>query len=195
MVKNLGNVLLHNSGFALMILVALTVAIAIFGTTLACMNTGVRVTYAMSKDKEVPSALGILHHHHATPHNGVWAITIASAIIGGFGVISIVNLTAVTLLSNVGTFILYGMTCLIALVAFLRHPKQNKLTHVVIPILGFVANFGMLLAIFYLGILGGGDTRTAALLAIVSAIVWTVLGVIYMIANSKATGQRIVAKV
>ena len=195
MVKNLGDVLLHNSGFALMILVALTVAIAIFGTTLACMNTGVRVTYAMSKDKEVPSVLGILHHHHATPHNGVWAITIASAIIGGFGVISIVNLTAITLLSNVGTFILYGMTCLIALVAFLRHPKQNKFTHVVIPILGFLANLGMLLAIFYLGILGGGDTRTAALLAIVSAIVWTVLGVIYMITNSKATGQRIIAKV
>ena len=195
MVKNLGDVLLHNSGFALMILVALTVAIAIFGTTLACMNTGVRVTYAMSKDKEVPSVLGILHHHHATPHNGVWAITIASAILGGFGVISIVNLTAITLLSNVGTFILYGMTCLIALVAFLRHPKQNKFTHVVIPILGFLANLGMLLAIFYLGILGGGDTRTAALLAIVSAIVWTVLGVIYMITNSKATGQRIIAKV
>ncbi len=57
MVKNLGDVLLGNMGFVLMILVAISVAIAVVGTTLACMNTGVRVTYAMSKDKELPSFL------------------------------------------------------------------------------------------------------------------------------------------
>jgi amino acid transporter len=51
MVKNLGDVLLGNMGFLLMILVAITVAIAVIGSTLACMNTGVRVTYAMGKDK------------------------------------------------------------------------------------------------------------------------------------------------
>ena len=54
MVKNLGDALLGNMGFALMIIVACSVGIAVVGTTLACMNTGVRVTYAMSKDKEVP---------------------------------------------------------------------------------------------------------------------------------------------
>ena len=67
MVKNLGDALLGNLGFALMIIVAISVAIAVVGTTLACMNTGVRVTYAMSKDKEVPSFLGFLHPKHATP--------------------------------------------------------------------------------------------------------------------------------
>ncbi|CAA7601685.1 Amino acid/polyamine transporter I [Acididesulfobacillus acetoxydans] len=191
MVRNLGNVLLNQSGFALMVAVAVTVGIAIFGSTLACMNTGVRVTYAMSKDREAPGALGLLHPKHATPHTGVWVITLASALIGAFGVISIRNLTAVTLLSNVGTFILYGMTNLISLVAYLHHPKHNKILHVIVPVLGTLANVGMLLAVIYLGILGGGDTRMAALMAIVGTAVWTVLGIVYLVYNSRKLERKI----
>ncbi len=192
MVQNLGNVLLNNSGFTLMILVAISVAIAIFGTTLSCMNSGVRVTYAMSKDQEVPSILGMLHPKHATPHAGVWILTVASAVIGGFGVISVRNLTAVTLFSNVGTFIIYGMTNLISLIAFMRHPSQNKVLHVIVPILGFIANLGMLVAVFYLGILGGGDTKIAAMEAILATGVWTVIGIIYLIQNSRASNRKII---
>lgn len=194
MVKNLGDVLLNHSGFVLMIVVAISVAIAIFGTTLSCMNTAVRVTYAMSKDQEMPSILGLLHPRHATPHMGVWINTIVSALIGGFGVISITNLTAVTLFSNVGTFILYGMTNLIALVAYMRHPKQNILTHVIVPVLGLLANLGMLVAVFYLGILGGGTTRVAALEAIGGTAIWTVIGIAYLISNSRKLGRKIVTQ-
>jgi amino acid transporter len=61
MCKILGDTLLNHSGFILMIVVAISVAIAVFGTTLACMNTGVRVTYAMAQDGEVPSMLNVLH--------------------------------------------------------------------------------------------------------------------------------------
>lgn len=193
MVKILGDSLLHHSGFALMIIVAITVAIAIYGTTLACMNTGVRVTYAMSKDREVPSILGILHEKHATPHKGVWLMTVVSALIGSFGVLSVTNLTAVTLLSNVGTFILYGMTNLITLIAFMKHPKNNRLTHVVIPVLGMLANIGMLVAVLYLSVLGGGTTQAAALEAIVGTVIWIVVGVAYLIFNSRALGRKIVS--
>lgn len=193
MVQNLGNVLLHNSGFALMIIVAISVAIAIFGTTLSCMNSAVRITYAMSKDQEVPSILGMLHHKHATPHTGVWLLTIVSALLGCFGVISVRNLTAVTLFSNVGTFIVYGMTNLISLIAFMRHPSQNKVLHVLVPILGFLANIGMLVAVFYLGIMGGGDTKIAAMEAIMATGVWTVVGIIYLVQNSKALGRKIIS--
>jgi amino acid transporter len=194
MVKILGDTLLNNSGFFLMIVVAISVAIAVFGTTLACMNTAVRVTYAMAKDDEVPSALGLLHHRHATPHTAVWIITIISAIIGGIGVVSITNLTAVTLLSNIGTFMLYGMTNLIALIAFLRHPARNVLTHIIVPILGFLANIGMLLAVLYLGILGGGTTQTAAMGAIVVTGVWLLIGIIYVVYNSRAKGRKLIFK-
>ena len=194
MVKNLGDALLGNIGFTLMILVAISVAIAVVGTTLACINTGVRVTYAMSKDKEVPSFLGFLHPKHATPHAGVWAITIASAVIGAFGVLSVVNLTAITFWSNIGTFILYGMTNLIALVAFLRHPQRNVITHILVPILGAIANIVMLFAVLYLGILGGGDTQTAAMWSIIGTAVWLVIGVVYLFVQSAKTQRKIIGK-
>jgi amino acid transporter len=185
MVKILGDSLLNNIGFLLMILVAISVAMAVIGTTLACINTGVRVTYAMAKDKDVPSFLGALHGRFATPHTAVWTITIVSAIIGAFGVLSVTNLTAVTFLSNIGTFALYGLTNLVALVAFLRHPQRNPITHIAVPVLGFLANVGMLLAVIYLGILGGGDTKTAALMSIIATGVWMALGVVYVIFRNR----------
>ena len=194
MVKNLGDVLLGNMGFALMIIVACSVGIAVVGTTLACMNTGVRVTYAMSKDKEVPSFLGFLHPKHATPHAGVWAMTIASAVIGAFGVLSVVNLTAITFWSNIGTFILYGMTNLIAFVAFLRHPQRNAFTHIVVPVLGSIANIAMLFAVLYLGILGGGDTQTAAMYSIIATVVWLVIGIVYLFVQSARTQRKIIGE-
>jgi len=192
MVQNLGNVLLGNMGFLLMIIVAFTVAIAVVGTTLACVNTGVRVTYAMSKDKEMPSFLGFLHAKHATPHTGILAMTVASAAIGAFGVLSVVNLTAITFWSNIGTFILYGMTNLIALVAFLRHPQRNALTHIVVPVLGAFANIVMLFAVLYLGILGGGDTQTAAMWSIIATGVWLVIGIVYLFVQSAKTRRKII---
>ncbi|MDP4121132.1 MAG: APC family permease [Bacillota bacterium] len=191
MVQNLGNVLLGNSGFIVMILVSLTVALAVFGTTLACMNTGVRITYAMAKDKEMPTVLNALHVKHATPHMAVWIITIISAAIGAFGVISVTNLTAITLLSNIGTFLLYGMTNIIALVAFMKQPKRNILTTVIVPLLGFIANIGMLIAVVALGIIGGGATQAAALIAIIATVVWAVIGIAFILINSKKQDRKI----
>ncbi|HEX3043127.1 MAG TPA: APC family permease, partial [Bacillota bacterium] len=193
MVRILGDVLLGNIGFVLMITISVTVAIAVFGSILACMNTGVRVTYAMAKDKEVPSVLGMLHPKHATPHTGVWIITIISGIIGAFGVLTVTNLLAVTFLQNIGTFVVYGLTNLIALVAFLRHPKRNAVTHIIVPVLGFLTNLGMLAGIFYLGILGGGSTREAAIISIIVTLVWIVVGIFYLITNSKKLGRKVIS--
>jgi amino acid transporter len=53
-------------GQAFMVMEAFTVFLALIGTTLACMNTGARVTYAMGRDKEGPSTsvscMKISHH-------------------------------------------------------------------------------------------------------------------------------------
>lgn len=192
MVKICGNSLLNNTGFALMIIVAVSVAIAVFGSTLACMNTGVRITYAMAKDNEVPSVMGSLHPKYATPRTAVWIITIVSAIVGAIGSISVTNLTAITFISNIGTFILYGMTNLVALIAFFHSKKRHVLTNIIVPVLGFLANIGMLVAIFYLGISGGGSTKAAAVMAIGATIVWLVVGVVYFILNSKKQGRSII---
>lgn len=191
MVQNLGNVLLNHSGFICMILVAISVAIAVFGTTLSCMNTGVRVTYAMAKDEEMPTVLNALHIKHATPHTAVLVITIISAIVGAFTVINIVTLTAVTLISNIGTFLLYGMTNIVALVAFSKQPKRNPLTAIIIPILGAIANIAMLIAVVVLGIISGGGTMISALIAIGVAIVWLIVGIVYFGFNSKKSGKSV----
>jgi len=194
MVQRLGNAMLGGIGFPLLLVIAVTVAIAVFGTTLACMNAGVRLTYAMGKDAEVPGILGLLHGRYATPHFGVWLMAAVSAVIGGFGVLSVVNLTAVTFLSNIGTFLLYGLTNLVALVAFRGVPRAHTIKHVLIPVPGVAANIAMLLAVVYLGILGGGDTRTAALLSIVAAGIWFVVGGAYFVANTRARGHQVWAE-
>ena len=148
------------------LILAATVVLALIGTTLACLNTGVRITYSMSKDKEMPSILGLLHGRFATPHWGVWILVLVSAAFGAYGVLNIDNLTQITLASNTGTFLVYGMTNLIALVAFLGRPGANFLQHRLVPMLGFLANLLMLGAVVYLSLAAGGSTSTDTMIAI-----------------------------
>ncbi|HEX3743320.1 MAG TPA: APC family permease [Bryobacteraceae bacterium] len=61
---------------------AFTVFLAIIGTTLSCMNTGARVTYAMGKDEELPDSMGLLHERNLTPHRAIWTLAAISAVIG-----------------------------------------------------------------------------------------------------------------
>jgi amino acid transporter len=69
-------------GRVFMLVEAATVFLALIGTTLSCMNTGARVTYAMGKDKEMPDSLGLLHSTNLTPHRAIWTLALISAIIG-----------------------------------------------------------------------------------------------------------------
>jgi APA family basic amino acid/polyamine antiporter len=69
-----------------MLVEAFTVFLAIIGTTLSCMNTGARVTYAMGKDQELPDSLGALHNVNLTPHRAIWTLAAISAVIGVIGV-------------------------------------------------------------------------------------------------------------
>lgn len=61
---------------------AVTVFLALIGTTLSCMNTGARVTYAMGQDDEAPEHFGILHAEKLTPHRAIWTLAVISAVIG-----------------------------------------------------------------------------------------------------------------
>jgi len=65
---------------------AFTVFLAIIGTTLSCMNTGARVTYAMGKDAELPDSMGRLHSRNLTPHRAIWTLAAISAVVGCFTV-------------------------------------------------------------------------------------------------------------
>jgi APA family basic amino acid/polyamine antiporter len=72
----------YSAGRAFMLVQAFTVFLALIGTTLSCLSTGARVTYAMGKDEEVPEHFGMLHGKNATPHRAIWTLGVISAVIG-----------------------------------------------------------------------------------------------------------------
>lgn len=72
----------RGNGRIFMLVEAFTVFLALIGTTLSCMNTGARVTYAMGKDEEVPEHFGMLHSKSLTPHRAIWTLAIISAVVG-----------------------------------------------------------------------------------------------------------------
>ncbi len=69
-------------GRTFMLIEAVTVFLALIGTTLSCINTGARVTYAMGKDQEVPEHFGMLHDKNLSPHRAIWTLAVISAVIG-----------------------------------------------------------------------------------------------------------------
>jgi amino acid transporter len=72
----------QSAGRAFMLVEAFTVFLALIGTTLACLSTGARVTYAMGRDEEVPAHFGMLHGKNLTPHQAIWTLAVISAVIG-----------------------------------------------------------------------------------------------------------------
>ncbi|HEX7492104.1 MAG TPA: APC family permease [Candidatus Limnocylindrales bacterium] len=194
MIKQIGDVMLGGTGFWLMIILAATVLIALIGTTLACLNTGVRITYVMGRDKEVPGILGMLHFRHATPHYGVIALAIVSAVLGGYAVLSADNLLQITLASNTGTFLVYGMTCALVLVAFGHNHKRNLVKHVIVPVLGLLANLGMLAGVVYMSVSAGGSTQTDTLIALGIVGVWILIGAAWLLLNSASSNKSLLVK-
>src|SRR5437660_1569131 len=80
-----GNALFgQGHGRIFMLVEAFTVFLALIGTTLSCINTGARVTYAMGRDEEVPEHFGLLHGENLTPHRAIWALATLSAVLGAY---------------------------------------------------------------------------------------------------------------
>jgi len=211
------------NGRVFMLVEAFTVFLAIIGTTLSCMNTGARGTYAMGKDQEVPEHFGMLHSKNLSPHRAIWTLAIISAAVGVIGVSLLFgdaaapadaaikalpqgfwssvgymshdtlaglpnSLLTVTLASNFGTFLLYGLSCVICMVAYHRHPKFSVLKHVLIPVFGLFANLACM-AFYLVGPFMGFGTKMEPLLALGIALVWAIYGGIYFVRSSKRTGR------
>jgi APA family basic amino acid/polyamine antiporter len=224
------------AGWWFMMVQAVTVFLALVGTTLSCLSTGARVTYAMGRDEEVPNHFGLLHGKRLTPHRAIWTLAIISIVIGcvtvatyycgpavtgitedaykatvsglpqnfwySFGTHKLSyalasklpqSLLAVALVSNFGTFLLYMMTCFIAIVAFREHHTFNTFKHTVVPVFGLLAN--LLCMLFYLiGPMGlvNGMSWKEPYCALAVAILWGVYGGIYFTGRSKKIGKPIV---
>jgi APA family basic amino acid/polyamine antiporter len=210
-------------GRIFMLCEASTVFLALIGTTLSCMNTGARVTYAMGKDREVPEHFGFLHGSKLTPHRAIWTLAVISALVGciavsmAFGdagapsdaaiqalphgfwsslgymahdkMAALPNsLLTITLASNFGTFLLYGLSCIICLVAYHKHPKFSPVRHLFVPIFGLVANLACM-AFYVVGPFMGYGSKMEPLLALGIALVWAIYGGIYFVRSSKTAGR------
>jgi amino acid transporter len=175
------------------VLVALTVLLALIGTTLACLNTGVRVTYSMARDREVPSVLGLLHGKYATPHAGVWILVAVSALFGIYGVqpAQTDNITQITLASNTGTFLVYGLTCVIAVVAFAHRHDRRFLAHYAVPGLGALMNVAEMVGVIYLAIQAGGNATDDAYKALAIVGVWILIGIAWVALNPRMRGSKL----
>jgi hypothetical protein len=147
----------------------------------------------MAQDAEMPEPLGLLHGSYATPHTAVWAMVVVSAIVGIIGVFSVVTLTGITLASNFGTFVLYALTCLWTLIAFQGHAQGSLLKHVIVPVLGLIANLAMLITILGVGIVGGGASQEESLIAIAFAAFWAIVSAAYVVFNNRRSGRSLMA--
>lgn len=193
MMRLFGDHLFNHLGFALCVTMAVTVALAILGTTLACLNTAVRVSYAMAKDKEMPDILNMMHGKFGTPIAATWVLTAVSAIIGAVGCYSVVWLTGITIASNLGTFILYGLICIWTIIAFNGRKERNHFLHMLVPIVGLILNIIMVITIFYLAFVAGGDSQKEGLIALGFAAAWGLLSIVYVVVNNAKTGRKMIS--
>ncbi len=210
-------------GRTFMLIEAVTVFLALIGTTLSCINTGARVTYAMGKDQEVPEHFGMLHDKNLSPHRAIWTLAIISAVFGclallmlfgdagalpdatiqalphgfwsSFGYVShdtmakLPNsLLTITLASNFGTFLLYGLSCVTCIFCYHGHPNFSFVRHLLIPVFGVVANLICMGAYLVLPFMGYG-TKMEPFLALGIAAVWAIYGGIYFFTTSKKKGK------
>ena len=189
-----GNSVLGGVGFGLMITIAFTVAMALLGTTLSCLNTAVRVTYAMAQDREMPELLSAMHGRFATPHRAVWVLVAVSIVIAAIGVQSVVGLTGITLASNFGTFVLYALTCVWTMIAFAGRKEFSFIKHGVVPALGLLANLAMLVAILYLYVIGNSDAVTEAEICVGIAGGWAAVSIVYVLVDSMRSGRAVIAR-
>jgi len=216
----------YSAGRAFMLVQALTVFLALIGTTLSCLSTGARVTYAMGRDEEVPSHFGLVHGKTLSPYRAIWTLAVISAIVGvvtcvvylggqstapaaldakyhniwySFGIFSPETYTRlpntlviVTLISNFGTFMLYMITNIIAMVAFKEHHSFNGFKHVFVPVFGLIANLACML--FY--IIGpftvAGMSWKEPFIALAFCTLWGIYGAFYFVKASKAKRKDII---
>jgi nitrogen regulatory protein PII len=124
--------------------------------------------------------MSYIHGKFKTPHITLFIVMVATAVIGAIGVRNIVGLTGITLASNLGTFILYGLTCAWTFVAFKKRKNFNLFKHGIIPVLGVIANVVMTIAILYLYIAGNADSKTEAKICFLIAGAWALISFLYV---------------
>ena len=183
----IGDLLLDGYGATLMVFFGFTVAIALLGGTLTAINNGVRISFAMALDEEMPDIFGMLHPRYTTPYNTVILLSIVCAIIGSAGIIGgMPVLMGIVLASNLGAFLLYALLCLLTVVTFNGDPAFSFLRHLLVPVIGFLVNVGTVILAAKIGFSAGGLISQASWVAWGLAGVWFIVSIIYYFLRRKA---------
>jgi APA family basic amino acid/polyamine antiporter len=98
------------------------------------------------------------------------------------------SLLALELSSNFGTFLLYGLSCLVCIVAYNKHPNFSFLKHLAIPVFGLLANLTCM-SFYLVGPFMGYGTKAEPYIALGVALVWGIYGGIYFVISSKRSGK------
>lgn len=129
-----------------------------------------RMAYAMARSKDLPRRLGQLHDRYNTPHYAIWAT--------GFLMVAFVLLIDLSLVVSLSTFsLLFYYTS--ANISAIRMQKKDRLYHPVVPVLGAITCFVLLVFILFIA------SQTWIIGAAAMAI-----GTLYYIARKRAPPRK-----
>ena len=176
----LGDSLLKGNGYTLMFMLGLTVVVSLLGAMLTATNNGVRISFSMALDSEMPDLLSVLHPKYATPYYAVIILNVVSACIGALGILGgLPALIGIILASNLGAFLLYAILGGLTIAAFAGTETFHWLRHGLLPAAGITLNLGMAsLALIY-GLGAGGIVAQGCLIALGLTGLWLIINVIY----------------
>lgn len=199
MITHIGNSMFGGIGTVLMYIMSLTVLIAVVGTTLACINTAVRVTTGMAEKRELPSFLGFIHKKFASPYTAIWFLVALSCVIGIIGIQSVNTWLGITFASNLGTFVLYGAVCVWTIVAYKNRKDFNFVKHGLIPFLGLVLNVAMCYMIFFENTTAAAspDQHTQVKICFLITAAWALIWGLWVLASStmKSHGMKTITAI
>jgi hypothetical protein len=102
------------------------------------------------------------------------------------------GLILITLISNFGTFLLYMMSCICAMVAFHEHQMHSPIKHIFIPLFGVLANLGCM-SFYLIGpFLVTGMSKKEPFFALGFCALWGIYGAIYFIGKTKKLGREVI---
>ena len=77
------------------------------------------------------------------------------------------------------------------LYAFAGRHDFNGLKHAIVPLLGLLANLLMLVTIFAMGVMGGGDPQTESFMALGIAGLWAIASGAYVVISNRRSGRSL----
>lgn len=182
----MGNVLLSGNGRSVLYVIAFTIFIALLASAITALNNGVRISFSMSLDREMPSVLSFFPPQYSTPYFAVILLGGVSAFIGSIGILGgLPAIMGLILASNLGAFVLYALLAVLTITSYRGRADFNLLKHAVLPATGFVANLGIAVAFPIIGIGLGGMAAQASMVALGVGLLWFLVNVVNYLWNNK----------